>query len=211
MSTASPDPAVGSSFKRTPEGWYKAVPSNETVEWAIQTTAAGDRTKPNNMLNFSKNRAGGLVAEKAFHLWLEERQVAHVWNGGTDPKPDFQIGSLRVGVKECGRNDKPWNPRLVVNIYHRHKPLPLDEVFFVGYERITGKKTPEIDKERVVLLGGLTKDDYFDKATLVRKGGQINPDTPAQNDVWNLKTRLLEPPDKWLERVLAAATAAAAG
>jgi hypothetical protein len=184
-------------FRPTQEGWLRATPSEETLKWARRVEAEGDRTKPNDMLNFSERRYQGFVAERAFDTWLEHEQMSRVWNGQTDPKPDFELGLIGVGVKCCG-SMRRWRPQLVVNVYERHREHPLQELFFVGFEHPGAVKR---DGPTVVLLGGLPAEAYFARATFVRAGGQLNPRVIAENDVWNLQTSELQPPDEWLGRV----------
>ncbi len=184
-------------FSRTLEGWIRGTPSDETLEWALTVEAEGDRHKPNDMPNFSNRRFQGFVAERAFDRWLDEQRIEHKRNGETDFKPDFEIGPVAVGVKCCG-SKKRWKPSFVVNVYERHRKHPLDELFFVGWEhRGAVNKT----RSTVVLLGGLTAKEYFERATLVRVGEDLNPQTVAENDVWNLRTSELRPPEAWLEGI----------
>jgi hypothetical protein len=93
---------------------------------------------------------------------------------------------------------KPWNRWLVVNVYERHRAHPWDELFFVGFEHASANNP---NGHRLVLLGGIPGHRYFESATFVPRGGRLNPQVIAENDVWNLKTSLLEPPLSWLTRV----------
>jgi hypothetical protein len=149
------------------------------------------------MPNFSERRYQGFVAERAFDLWLEQEQMECRWNGNTDPLPDFEIGQVGVGVKCCG-SMQPWRSRLVVNVYERHREHALHELFFVGFEH-AGAVKPETPT--VVLLGGLPKEEYFERATRIPAGGRLNPKVIAKNEVWNLPTADLQQPAQWLSRV----------
>lgn len=195
--TEPPD-ADGASFHPTPEGWLRATPSDETLAWARRMEAEGDKTKPNDMRNFSKRRYQGFVGERAFDVWLRSLSVTHEWHGQTDAKPDFELGAVSVGLKSCG-SKRAWRPDLVVNVYERHREHPLRELFFAGFEHPGAVKQ---DRPTVVLLGGLPTETYFELATFVSKGEQLNPKVIAENDVWNLRTSKLEAPQVWLERVL---------
>lgn len=186
-------------FRATPEGWLRGVPSKETLDWARRVEAEGDKHKPNDMPNFSERRYQGFVAERAFDLWLTQERDEHIWNGQTDPRPDFELGPLGVGVKCCG-SMRAWRPDLVVNVYERHRGHALHELFFVGFEH-PGAVKP--DRPTVVLLGGLPTEEYFQRATFVRAGEPLNPVVIAKNDVWNLPTAALQPPVNWLDRVRA--------
>jgi hypothetical protein len=159
--------------------------------------AEGDRTKPNEMLNFSERRYQGFVAERAFDRWLEQERVSRIWNGETDPKPDFELGSIGVGVKCCG-SMRSWKPHLVVNVDERHREHSPQEWFFVGYEH-PGAVKPK--QPTIVLLGGLPSGTYFERATFVEAGEQLNPAVIAENNVWNLPTSELQPPYDWLARI----------
>ncbi len=190
------------TFRSTREGWLRATPSAETLEWAQWVLAEGDKSKPNDMRNFSNRRFQGFVAECAFHRWLERELVDHIWNGSTDPKPDFELGAAGVGLptgvglKSCG-SESAWRPSHVVNVYERHREHSPQELFFVGFEQ-PGAVRP--NDPTVVLLGGLPAATYFKLAEFVPKGGMLNPIVRAENDVWNLRTRELEPPRQWLDR-----------
>ncbi len=184
-------------FRLTPEGWLRGIPSQETLAWARRVEAEGDKRKPNDMPNFSGRRYQGFVAERAFDLWLEQERVKRQWNGQTDPRPDFELGPVGVGVKCCG-SMRAWRAELVVNVYERHREHALRELFFVGFEH---PGAVERDRPTVVLLGGLPKEEYFERATFVRAGELLNPIVTAKNDVWNLPTAALQQPADWLSRV----------
>jgi hypothetical protein len=184
-------------FSHTLEGWLRGTPSDETLEWALSVEARGDRNKPNDMPNFSNRRFQGFVAERALERWLQQNHVEHVRNGETDFRPDFEVGPVAVGVKCCG-SKKRWHPSLVVNVYERHRKHSPQELFFVGWEHLGAVRK---DRPTVILLGGITAKEYFEQATFVRVGENLNPQIPAENDVWNLPTRKLLPPGEWLERI----------
>lgn len=184
-------------FSRTPEGWLRAAPSDETLKWALAVEAKGDMHKPNDMPNFSERRYQGFVAERAFDRWLDQEDMRHNWNGDTDFKPDFELGPIAVGVKCCG-SKRSWKPWLVVNVYERHRRHPLHELFFVGWEHPGAVNR---DRPTVVLLGALAAEEYFERARFVRKGENLNRLVIAKNDVWNLPTSELQPPGEWLGRI----------
>lgn len=137
------------------------------------------------------------MAERAFDLWLEQERMEYRWNGNTDPRPDFEMGPVGVGVKCCG-SMRAWRPELVVNVYERHREHALHELFFVGFEHPGAVKR---EHPTVVLLGGLPKEEYFERAMCVPAGGKLNPKVTAKNEVWNLPTAALHPPADWLGRV----------
>lgn len=162
------------------------TPSKRAIEWARAEEAAGDANKTNGFTNFSDRRWTGFLGEWYFGRWLQERGVVFRRLGGNDTNIDFIVGKLKVGIKTCGAAGS-FSDQHVVNVYDRHRESSPERLFFVGHVGLETVRS-------VVMLGGLGRDEFFNRATFVPAGGMLNPTTVAENDVWNLPVGDLAPP-----------------
>ena len=189
------------SFSRLDEGWYAGTPSQEAIDWAVAMQNELDAVKSNDFENFSDLRWQGFLAERAFATWLEEREVAFTWNGGADSKPDFVVLGAGVGCKARSFTSA-WGSNFVVNVFERHRGhTDENELFFAAVQR--SSDTGSVSSPRVLLLGGIQRDDYFKRAIEVKAGEQLGPHKVAQIHTWNLECGDLETPDVWLARLRA--------
>lgn len=187
------------SFRRLEEGWYTGRPSPEALKWAVARQHELDRIKPNDFRNFSNRRWQGFLAELAFARWLGEQGAEFEWNGGADPDPDLIVLDTGVSCKSRGFTSE-WRPNFVVNMFERHRKHPEEqELFFTAVQRPS--KSADVRSDRVLLLGGISHDEYFLKADEIQPGQQLNPYEIAENHVWNLECHELERPDEWLARL----------
>jgi hypothetical protein len=138
----------------------------------------------------------GPIGELAVHRFLDDWQVPHVWNGGYDRKPDIEIGRVGVAVKtNTGHRDS-------VLIQASAIGKLADEVVFCAYDR---------NGRRATILGGISASGFRAEAVLCCEGKPVPwaPYRTFENDAYVLPLLALEPPLRWLDRVVPDHTKAA--
>jgi hypothetical protein len=135
----------------------------------------------------------GEIGEICFNSWVRQHTGLSVeWIlDHTAGKPDFRIGEARVGIKTVKRQ-VAVKPEYTAQITARHAGEPVAHFFFACYE---------VPRNRLWLLGGITKEDFLANARYYREGEQVHPHytVRAGHEIYNIELARLTPPDVWLQ------------
>jgi hypothetical protein len=135
----------------------------------------------------------GEIGEICFNSWVRQHTDLPVdWIlDHTAGKPDFKIGETPVGVKTVKRQ-VPVKPEYTAQITARHAEEPVAHFFFACYE---------VPRERLWLLGGITKEDFLANARYYGAGEQVHSHyiVRAGHEIYNIEIARLIPPDEWLQ------------
>jgi hypothetical protein len=178
------------TFSITQEGWYAGHPSEEGLAWAKAERERRDRLHGAGryIANYT-SRWVGCLAERGLARWLRENGVSYEWNGGFDERPDFVIDVQAVGVK-CQIVKVPFRGHYPVVVPEQQRAREQEPVlFFAAYEQ---------PMNRLVLLGAVAADAFFEQAKFVDVGEPIGPRNVATNPVWQYAARDLTHADEWL-------------
>jgi len=137
----------------------------------------------------------GEIGELCFDQWLQRQEsVTHEWIlEDVAGRPDFLIGRTPVGMKTVKRN-VPMQPNYSAQITARHATEPVSDFFFACYE---------IGAQRLVLLGGITRELFLQQARYYGPGDAVHANYIIRpgHEIYNIEVRHLIPPMQWLAGV----------
>lgn len=180
-------------FKRVANGWYAAQPSAETIAEAKREAAK------NPGPSLSGYRAEtvwvGFMAEAGFCVYLSERTVEYVYDGGYNGKPDFvfTVRGKDVDLKTVTVQKGHFYPHYKVSTFAAQRPRAKSEFYFAAYES---------GYNRLLFLGGMPSAEFYERATLIGPGEPLGSGHIAERDNYLLTASELELPGKWLARMM---------
>lgn len=172
-----------------------------TIERAKAERSARDATGVPNRGPGTEKRWVGTLAELGVAAWLRRAGADFEHHGGIDSLPDFHVAGRGVGLK-CRTATQEFRPSFVVNVFdHDIKHREQDgEFFFTAFVE---------SSNTLLLLGGMSREEFVQRAFYVAEGELINPYRRAATSTWSIRADRLESPADWLARVSAIHTRAA--
>lgn len=134
----------------------------------------------------------GEIGELCFYHWLREnasgtgRWIREQAAG----KPDFIIHGQPIGMKTVKRK-VGFRPDYTAQITAKHADEPVGHFFFASYEQ---------PRQRLWLLGGITRSDFLKHARYYAAGEQVHAHYTVRegHEIYNIAAQYLTPPLNWL-------------
>jgi len=135
----------------------------------------------------------GEVGEIVFNRWLYREDIDHEWIlDEVKGNADFMIGEIPIGVKTVKRK-VPMLQSYSAQISARHAEEPVDHFFFCCYE---------IQTDKLVLLGGIEKGVFLEKATYYKDGDWVHSHYQVRgHEIYNIDVAHLVSPSEWLDTI----------
>lgn len=169
-------------------GWYYCHPTDAGLEHAREhagTQVEGTYDAGRELIFL------GRLSEVGLRLFFVERFMECDLNGGYDGSPDLILRGLGCAVKCRSLNMGNFRPTYVVNVPadDLERRVQDEEYLFCCYET---------RKNRLLFLGGCSRQHFRERATYVRAGSELNPVTAAGEETYSIEARELTPPMEWL-------------
>jgi hypothetical protein len=177
----------------SPEGWILLPVDDEIVQQAQQIRARRDAQYTNIFREVDTDlRWVGEIGELCFYFWLREHAPGNGrWiRDQAAGKPDFIIHGQPIGMKTVKRK-VAFRPDYTAQITARHAEEPVDHFFFASYEQ---------PRQRLWLLGGITRSDFLKHARYYAAGEQVHEHYTVRDghEIYNIAAKYLTPPLAWL-------------
>lgn len=178
------------------DDWIRGAVSQEIITEAKRMRAERDELYGNIFGEVDTDlRWVGEIGEICFDRWLQRHDgIKHQWIlEDAAGQPDFVIGQTTVGMKTVKRN-VPMLPHYTAQITATHAGEPVDHFFFACYE---------VKTQRLVLLGGITREDFLRKARYYGPGEHVHAAYIIRpgHEIYNIEVRWLVPPHEWLATI----------
>lgn len=126
----------------------------------------------------------GLAVERVIDRWLSEVGIEHVWNGGVDRLPDFDVGGVGVAVKN---NNGKWRYDFDFMVPNQVTNRLDDQILFTVLDL----------EAALVHLAGLTTNEQFRLISRFARKGEPGPVRELFNDCRIVRADQLLDPLLW--------------
>jgi hypothetical protein len=140
----------------------------------------------------------GFAVEHVIDAYLTSRGIDHVWNGGMDRKPDFEVGPLGIASKANAGPGEPGQDYAFV--------IPKDQIGRLAHVALFS--VFNVRDRKVWIAGAVHASTFRGSAELKRKGEEgFVPGRPLVADCWMIRQGALLDAE-WFLKMLEVSVAA---